>query len=235
MAKKYLVNLTEEERATLLTLTKNGPVAARQLTRAHILLHADGQATAVDMAQAVHMGTATVARTRKRFVEEGLEAALDERPRPGGQRTLEGKQTAWLTALAWRTPPDERKCWTMQLLADKLVERKQVESSSDETVRRTLKTTSSNHGGSTHGVSRRSAPRSCGAWQMSWTCTPSPMTHSIRWSVLMKAPISWAVKPVSRCWRLQGSRCGTTMKIDGKARVTCACSCSHWEPGATSR
>jgi transposase len=146
MAKKYLVNLTEDERATLLTLTKKGTIAARKLTRAHILLHADGQATDEDIAQALHMGTATVERTRKRFVEEGLEAALNERPRPGGQCKLEGKQEALLVALACSTPPDERKCWTMQLLADKLVELKQVESISDETVRRTLKKTSSNHG-----------------------------------------------------------------------------------------
>jgi hypothetical protein len=84
MANKSLVNLTEAERATLLTLTKKGTVAARTLTRAHILLHADGQATDVDIAQALPIGSATVERTRKRFVEEGLEAALDARPRPGG-------------------------------------------------------------------------------------------------------------------------------------------------------
>ena len=146
MAQKYLVSLTEEERATLLTLTKKGTVAARTLTRAHILRDADGQATAVHMAQALPMGTATVERTRKRFVEEGLEAALDERPRPGGPRTLAGKQEALLAALAWSTPPDERQCWTRQLLADKLVELKQVESMADETVRRPLQKTASNHG-----------------------------------------------------------------------------------------
>lgn len=146
MAKKYLVNLTEDERATLRTLTKQGTVAARQLTRAHILLHADGQATDEDIAQALPMGTATAERTRKRFVEAGLEAALNERPRAGGQRQLAGKQDAWLVALACRTPPDEWKCWTMPLLADKLVELKQVESIADETVRRTLKKPCSSRG-----------------------------------------------------------------------------------------
>ena len=75
-----------------------------------------------------------------------LEAALDERPRPGGPRTLAGKQEALLAALAWSTPPDERQCWTRQLLADKLVELKQVESMADETVRRPLQKTASNHG-----------------------------------------------------------------------------------------
>jgi transposase len=146
MAKKYLVNLTEDERATLLTLTKKGTIAARTLTRAHILLHADSQATADDIAQALHIGTATVERIRKRFVEEGLEAALNERPRAGGRRKLEGKREAFLVALACSTPPDERKCWAMQVLADKLVELNQVESISDETVRRTLKKTSSSRG-----------------------------------------------------------------------------------------
>ena len=146
MAKKYLVNLTEDERATLLTLTKKGTIAARTLTRAHILLHADSQATDDDIAQALHIGTATVERIRQRFVEEGLEAALNERPRAGGRRKLEGKREAFLVALACSTPPDERKCWTMQVLADKLVELNQVESISDETVRRTLKKTSSSRG-----------------------------------------------------------------------------------------
>jgi transposase len=146
MAKKYLVNLTEDERATLLTLTKKGTIAARTLTRAHILLHADSQATDDDIAQALHIGTATVERIRKRFVEEGLEAALNERPRAGGRRKLEGKREAFLVALACSTPPDERKCWAMQVLADKLVELNQVESISDETVRRTLKKTSSSRG-----------------------------------------------------------------------------------------
>jgi transposase len=146
MAKKYLVNLTEDERTTLLTLTKKGSVAARKLTRAHILLHADDQASDDDIAKALHSGTATVERTRKRFVEEGLEAALSERPRAGARRKLEGKQEAFLVALACSAPPDERKCWTMQLLADHLVELNQVESISDETVRRTLKKTSSSRG-----------------------------------------------------------------------------------------
>jgi hypothetical protein len=93
------------------------------------------------IAAALHSGTATVERTRKRFVEEGLDAALQERPRPGGRRTLEGKPEAFLIALACSTPPDGRKHGTMQWLADKLVERKHVESISDETVRRTLKQT----------------------------------------------------------------------------------------------
>jgi transposase len=141
MTKKYLVSLTDLERETLLTLTKKGSVAARKLTRAHILLQADAEATDDRIAQALHIGTATVERIRKRFVEGGVEAALTERSRPGGKPKLDGKAEATLVAWACSTPPDDRKQWTMQLLADKLIELKLVEAISDETVRRTLKKT----------------------------------------------------------------------------------------------
>jgi transposase len=65
------------------------------------------------MAAALHVGIATVERVRKRFVEEGLEAALCERPRPGGQRQLDGQQEAFLIALACSPPPEGRTAWTM--------------------------------------------------------------------------------------------------------------------------
>jgi transposase len=152
MAKKYSVTLTDDEREQLLAMTKRGKVAARQLSRAHILLHANAGANDDAIAHALHIGTATVERTRKRFVEEGLEAALAERPRPGGRRKLEGKQEAFLIALACSAPPDERPRWTMQLLADKLVELRVVESISDETIRRTLKKTCSSRGRNRNGV-----------------------------------------------------------------------------------
>ena len=146
MAKKYLVTLMDDERAQLRALTKKGRGSARKLPRAHVLLQADAGARDDTIAAALSIGTATVERMRKRFVEEGLEAALTERPRPGGQRKLEGKQEALLIALACSTPPEERPCWTMPLLADKLVELHVVDAISDETVRRTLKKTRSNHG-----------------------------------------------------------------------------------------
>jgi len=152
MAKKYIVTLTDDERTQLLALTKRGTVSARRLTRAHLLLQADAGLSDEAIAQALHIGTATVERIRKRFVEEGLEAALAERPRPGGQRKLEGKQEAFLIALACSTPPEGRTCWTMQLLAEQLVELRVIEAISDETVRRTLKKTSSSRGRRRPGV-----------------------------------------------------------------------------------
>jgi transposase len=152
MAKKYIINLTGDERAQLLALTKRGTVSARRLSRAHILLQADTGLSDDAIAQALHIGTATVERIRKRFVEDGLEAALSERPRPGGRRKLDGKQEAFLVALACSAPPEGRVCWTMQLLADRLVELQVVEAISDETVRRTLKKMSSSRGRRRPGV-----------------------------------------------------------------------------------
>lgn len=141
-AKRYVVTLTADERTQLVALTKKGRVAARKLTRAHILLQADAGATQDAIAAALHIGRATVVRICRRCVEEGLEVALRDRPRPGAQRKLDGKQEAFLIALACSTPPEGRKGWTMQLLADKLVELRVVDGVSDETVRRTLNKTS---------------------------------------------------------------------------------------------
>ena len=91
-------------------------------------------------------GRATVERIRKRFVEGNLERAIHEDPRVGRAPMLNDKQEAWLIATACSTPPEGQKRWTMQLLADRMVQLKQVGSISDETVRRTLKKTRSSHG-----------------------------------------------------------------------------------------
>lgn len=141
MPKKYRVTLTDEEQTHLETLTTTGTRAARMLTRARILLHAATDMPDTDIAAAVRVGIATVERIRKRCVLEGLEAALVDRPRPGGQRKLDAHAEATLVAWACAEPPDDRRCWTMQLLADKLIALGEVVSISDETVRRTLKKT----------------------------------------------------------------------------------------------
>jgi transposase len=140
MRKIYVVDLSEEEKDELKSLTKKGKTSARKLNRARVLLLANQGETDKQIAKAVGVGTSTVERIRKRFVEGGgLEEALNERPRPGGERKLDGKQEAYLLALACSDPPRGKKQWTMQLLADRLVELEVVDSLSDETVRRTLK------------------------------------------------------------------------------------------------
>jgi transposase len=138
--KKYVVNLSEEEKERLEDLTQKGQSKARRIRRANILLLAHQGMKDAEIARALNAAVSTVERVRKRFVEEGLlEAALSERPRPGGERRLDGHQEAYLMALACSEPPEGRKQWTMQLLADRLVELEVVEGISDETVRRTLK------------------------------------------------------------------------------------------------
>src|SRR5262245_54142592 len=91
MTKKYTVRSTDQAPETLLALTTNGTLKARKLNRAHILLQADAGASDAAIAAALHVGTATVERIRKRFVEGNLEGALSERPRPGGTPKLDGK------------------------------------------------------------------------------------------------------------------------------------------------
>ena len=146
MAKIYRIDLTAAERNSLLGLVQKGRAPVRQVRRAQILLAAaDGHRDAA-IARLLHSSVSAVERTRKHFVEAGLEAALHERPRPGARRKLEGKQAAFLIALACSAPPDGRRGWTMQLLADKLVELQVVETISDETIRRVLNKTRSSPG-----------------------------------------------------------------------------------------
>jgi transposase len=142
MLKKYIVDLTGAERSELRELIKKGTAPARKLTRAHILLRADEDATDAAIAEALHVSIRTVERTRMKFVEGNLAFALSERPRPGAKRKLDAKAEAHLVALACSTPPQGQAVWTMWLLADELVSLGLVESISDETVRRTLKKTS---------------------------------------------------------------------------------------------
>jgi transposase len=137
--KIYIVDLTEEERTSLLDLIKSGQHSARKLNRARILLLADEGKTDSEIAEALHTGTATAQRTRQRFVEGNLEGALNERPRPGGQKKLDEKGEAVLETLAHSQPPAGRKRWTLQLLADRLVVLRVVDSISYETVRREVK------------------------------------------------------------------------------------------------
>ena len=134
--KKYVVQLTEEQRASLLDLLKKGTGKARLLTRARIvLLSAEGKTDGF-VANALKVHPQTVRNIRKRFAEEGLDAALQERPRLRGPPKLDAKQEAFLVAVACSDPPEGREHWTMPLLADRLVALGVVESISDETVRR---------------------------------------------------------------------------------------------------
>lgn len=155
MAKKYVVDLTPEERSDLKKLLRGGKARVRQLYRARVLLLADEGSTDEEIAGALHLGRSTVERSRRRFVEGGVQRALNDGPRPGKPRLLNGKQEAFLVALACSDPPQGRERWTMQLLADRLIEFRVVESITDETVRRVLKKTTSSRGRRNSGASHR--------------------------------------------------------------------------------
>ena len=143
--KKYLVDLSADERETLRQLVKRGKHSSRKVTRARILLLASDGFTDAQIVKALKTAFATVERTRKRFVEEAL-GCLNERPRRGQARKLTGKQEAHLVAIACSQPPEGRARWTLQLLADKVVELNFTHSITRETVRQVLKKTNSSRG-----------------------------------------------------------------------------------------
>ena len=139
--KKYLINLTSEERHSLLEMIRKGDIKARKMKRALILLNADEGLTDPQIMAALKVSRPCVERIRKRFVEGGLDRALNEDPRPGQRRKLDGRGEAQLVATACSQAPEGHDHWTLRLLAGKLVELGVVESISHETVRLTLKKT----------------------------------------------------------------------------------------------
>ena len=145
-AKRYLVSLTQDEREHLLDISGRGKSSARKVKRSLILCKADEGLTDQRIAEALMVGSATVSRVRQRFVEGGLARALNDRPRPGQRRKLDGKQEAHLVAVACSSAPEGRTRWTLQLLADRVVKLEFTDSISRETVRQVLKKTNSNRG-----------------------------------------------------------------------------------------
>ena len=152
MHQKYVVRLTDTERAQLQELLAAGTAPARKLTHARILLKADQGPSGpgwVDarIAEAVEVSQPTISRVRQQYVEQGLEAALNRRaPRRDYVRKLDGAQEAHLVAVACSAPPPGHVRWTLRLLADKLVELEVVDTVSYQTVRRVLKKTRSSRG-----------------------------------------------------------------------------------------
>ena len=149
MAKKYVVKLRGHERLELERKLRGGRESARTLARARVLLKCDEGCTDEEVVEAVGVSLGTVERSRKRFCAGGLDAALGDRPQPPRphKRKIDGEAEARLVTLACSAPPDGRESWTLQLLADSMVELKYVDGNvSDETVRRVLKKTRSSRG-----------------------------------------------------------------------------------------
>jgi transposase len=169
---KFRVTLEADERAALEKLVSAGKAASRKLTHARILLLADavqGEGRSdEDIVSALGTGWNTVARVRKRFVTEGLNAAIDHRLQPARPEKIKikGDIEQKLVKLACTEPPRGRCHWTLQLLADEMVVLGLVQSISTETVRQALKKTTSSPGSSSHGASPRTpVPTSFGIWR----------------------------------------------------------------------
>ena len=157
MKKRYIVNLTPEERASLEDLTKRQRVSALKRQRALIILRADDDLTDVEIAEELEVGRATVERVRQRCVERGIAAALERKAQqnPSRPRKFDGASEARLVQIACCAPPEGRTRWTLSLLGERLIELKVFETVSKSSVQRTLKKTSSSPGESSASASPR--------------------------------------------------------------------------------
>jgi transposase len=152
MEKKYIVDLTSKERKYLQHLVSKGKVAGYKIRHAQMLLKADqgrhGPSWPDErVAEVFGAHEATVRRLRERFVEEGLDEALQRKKRQNYTRKLDGDAEAHLIAIACSQPPKGRNRWTLRLLADHMVELAVVDSVSHMTISRTLKKTNLSPGG----------------------------------------------------------------------------------------
>ena len=144
--RKYHVTLNEEEHNRLVELTKKGKASARKILHAQILLRLDETFNEKPWTvEAIHKAFGasehTVCGIAKRFVEEGIESALNRKKQENRHRKITGDVVAHMTAIACSTPPEGRDCWTLQMIADRLVELKVVDSISATAVGTTLKKT----------------------------------------------------------------------------------------------
>ena len=144
MNKRYVVRLTQPEREELQAIVSKGKANARKIVHAQILLKVDADGpcwTDEQAADAFGVHTSSVRFVRERFVQEGLESALNRKKQlhPSRERKLDGAGEARLVALACSQPPQGRVRWTLKLLAGRLVELEVVDSICPETVRQSLK------------------------------------------------------------------------------------------------
>jgi hypothetical protein len=179
LAQKLKVELTTQERVELESVLRQQSVGAAKQRRARILLlsdvnHPEGRRTDANIAELVNLSERQVVRIRQRFIRErdgqSVEQACERKPRPPApeRRRLDGRAEAQLVVLACSAPPEDRNCWTLQLLCDELVRLEVVESVCPETVRQCLKKTNFSRGGPNATASpRRIEPGSWRRWKRS--------------------------------------------------------------------
>ncbi len=135
----FVVNLTKEDREYLSQFIHRGKASARSQTHARVLLMADEGYANKEIAEILKITRPTVNRIRKRYFQEGLDSSINDKPRSGAPPKIDGTIEAQVTLLACTEPPEGRSTWTMQLLADKIVELDVIESISAMSVQRILK------------------------------------------------------------------------------------------------
>ena len=154
MMKRHVVQLTDEQRAALVW-REDGPLTRRQRTPVQVLLRSDSGALDQEIADDLDISVGTVANIRRRFCLGGLDAALEEKPRPGAVPILDGKAEALIIATACGPTPDGRATWTARMLANRLVELQVVEKVSEDTILRVLKKVNSSRGKRRRGACPR--------------------------------------------------------------------------------
>ena len=135
----FVVKLTDEDREYLNQFIRHGKANVRSVTRARTLLMADEGYSNKDIVEVLKITRPTVNSTRKRYCQEGLDSAINDKPRSGAPPKIDGTIEAQVTLLACSEPPEGRSTWTMQLLADKIVELDVIESISAMSIQRILK------------------------------------------------------------------------------------------------
>ena len=170
--KKYIVELTGEERSYLLDLVSKNKTSRAKVVNAYVLLKADvgedGEGWIDEkIAHAFNVSVAKIYRTRRRLVEQGLDAALNRKPATRHKsRKLQGEEEAFLIATCCSEPPKGRNSWTLKMLGDRLVEMNYVESISPETVRKTLKKMNLSPGKRRNGAFRpKQTPNLSAKWR----------------------------------------------------------------------
>lgn len=143
---KHEVHLKEEERRKLIGMVSKGRNKAVVIQRAHILLKVDEGKTDAEVSQLLYVSEQTIRRVRLRYVTEGMQAALEDKPHPSTGSELDEKQEARVIALACSEPPAGRARWTLELLTQEVLKDGIVSHISPETVRLLLKKTNSNPG-----------------------------------------------------------------------------------------
>lgn len=194
--KVYHVQLSGRDRRQLESYVNHGQRAARAVTRAGILLLADEHYADEEIREVLGVSRPTVAKRRRKYHEQKggpVLELLQEATRPGQPVKLDSRLAAQVAGIACSEAPLGAARWTLELIADRLVELNLVDTISRESVRQMLKKTPSSPGSSSGGVEGRLRESICGIWKTSWINTLVPMIRASRGSVMMSGPVNCSV------------------------------------------